>query len=180
MATPTPSKSPGFGTVDPPAWQTSSMSQRDSATDSPPVEPSPAAAGIPIGRPATIVVGYSAKPEGRAALDRAVVAGKLAAATIIVVHTVPGQELAAISAELESAGLRYELRHAAEEQDPAEELIKVADGAANAMIVIGLRRRSAVGKLLLGSSAQRVLLDASCPVLAVKADAPTQGAAPGG
>jgi nucleotide-binding universal stress UspA family protein len=35
-------------------------------------------------------------------------------------------------------------------------------------IVIGIRHRSAVGKMLMGSVAQRVLLDAPCPVIAVK------------
>ena len=38
------------------------------------------------------------------------------------------------------------------------------------LIVIGLRHRTAVGKLLMGSVAQRILLDARCPVLAVKAE----------
>jgi nucleotide-binding universal stress UspA family protein len=48
--------------------------------------------------------------------------------------------------------------------------IAAADRTDAEFIVIGLRRRSPVGKLLLGSNAQRVLLDASCPVLAVKAE----------
>ena len=54
--------------------------------------------------------------------------------------------------------------------DSAEELIDTAEAADADFIVIGLRRRSPVGKLLFGSNAQRVLLDAACPVLAVKAD----------
>ena len=53
----------------------------------------------------------------------------------------------------------------------AEDLVKVAEDTGAELIVIGLRRRTPVGKLILGSNAQRVLLDAPCPVLAVKADA---------
>jgi nucleotide-binding universal stress UspA family protein len=49
--------------------------------------------------------------------------------------------------------------------DPAEDLVDVA----NALIVNGLRRRSLVGRLLMGSNAQQILLTADCPVQAVKA-----------
>src|SRR5665647_866365 len=52
--------------------------------------------------------------------------------------------------------------------DVAEDIIGAASREEAVLIVIGLRRRSPVGKLLLGSNAQRILLDAPCPVLAVK------------
>jgi len=51
-----------------------------------------------------------------------------------------------------------------------EALIAVAKETSADFIVIGLRRRTPVGKLILGSNAQRILLEAPCPVLAVKAE----------
>ena len=54
--------------------------------------------------------------------------------------------------------------------DGAEALMSAAETGAASLIVIGLRRRSPLGKLILGSNAQRILLDAPCHVLAVKPD----------
>ena len=52
--------------------------------------------------------------------------------------------------------------------DPAESIVSSVSDPATDLIVIGLRRRTPVGKLILGSVAQEVLLEAECPVLAVK------------
>lgn len=126
------------------------------------------------GGTSTIVVSYSSKPEGRAALTRAVAEAVIRSSELIVVHSLPDEELPALLAELESSGVPHTVRPAGDPLDPAEELISTADVSSAEFIVIGLRRRSPVGKLLLGSNAQRVLLDASCPVLAVKAE-PSEG-----
>jgi nucleotide-binding universal stress UspA family protein len=129
------------------------------------------AAAEPDGTPrSVIVVGYSAKPEGKAALERAVAEAELRSARLVVVHTSPDAEVDELTDRLGVTGVPFEVRQAPDALDPAEELIGVADATAAEFIVIGLRRRSPVGKLLLGSNAQRVLLDASCPVLAVKAE----------
>jgi nucleotide-binding universal stress UspA family protein len=120
-----------------------------------------------------IVVGYSSKPEGRAALKQGVAEAELRKADLIVVHTSVDVAVADLHAELEATGLPYEVKEAADALDPAEELISTAEERGAEFIIIGLRRRSPVGKLLLGSNAQRVLLDAACPVLAVKAEAPS-------
>ena len=76
----------------------------------------------------------------------------------------------AIREELEAQGIGFELRQLVRGMDVAEDLIAVAEETGAEMIVIGLRRRSPVGKLILGSNAQTILLDAPCPVLAVKAE----------
>jgi nucleotide-binding universal stress UspA family protein len=117
-----------------------------------------------------IVVGYSAKPEGRAALKRALSEARLRGAALVVVDTSSEVEAGDLAAELAASGVTYEIRTPVDVDDSADELIRIADATDADFIVIGLRRRSPVGKLLLGSNAQRVLLDAACPVLAVKAE----------
>jgi nucleotide-binding universal stress UspA family protein len=55
-------------------------------------------------------------------------------------------------------------------QEAPDDLLQVADETGAELIVIGLRKRTPVGKLIMGSNAQRILLEARCPVLAVKAE----------
>ena len=81
----------------------------------------------------------------------------------------PEPDLAAVRARLTESGLTFELRDVVQGLDASEDMIAVAEDTDAELIVIGLRRRTPVGKLILGSNAQRVLLDAPCPVLAVKA-----------
>jgi nucleotide-binding universal stress UspA family protein len=130
----------------------------------------------------SIVVGYVPKAEGRAALRRAAEEARLRNLRLVVVNSHRGgrefdredaieseTHLEEVRNELDKAGVEHEVRQLVRGLDPAEDLIGVADELDAEMIVIGLRRRSPVGKLILGSNAQRVLLDAACPVLAVKA-----------
>lgn len=127
----------------------------------------------------TIVVGYVPKPEGRAALRRAAEDALGRRERLVVVTSVPDapgdpgdvdrEELVRVGEALREAGVEHEVRALVRGQDPSEDLIAIAEEVRADMIVIGLRRRTPVGKLILGSNAQRILLDAPCPVLAVKA-----------
>jgi nucleotide-binding universal stress UspA family protein len=132
-----------------------------------------------------VVVGYVATAEGRAALQRAVSECRLRNTKLVVINSNRGgraldgeeaaryeEELAAVRGELDLDGVDYEVRQLVRGLDPADDLISVAEEVAADVIVIGLRRRSPVGKLILGSNAQRILLEAPCPVLAVKAETP--------
>lgn len=51
---------------------------------------------------------------------------------------------------------------------PEEDLLAYAEEEGIDEIVIGIRKRSRMGKLIFGSTAQFLILNASCPVLTVK------------
>jgi nucleotide-binding universal stress UspA family protein len=70
---------------------------------------------------------------------------------------------------LDESGIVYEIAQQLGRHDASDELVEIADRVKASLLVIGLRRRTPTGKLITGSQAQRILLDANCPVLAVKA-----------
>ena len=130
--------------------------------------------------PMTIVVGYVPTPEGDAALTAAVAEARLRDQPLHVVNSSRGdaladtrfaseEALAQVRARLDEAGVVYEIAQEVRGHDASEEVVEAADRVQASLIVIGMRRRTPTGKLITGSQAQRILLDANCPVLAVKA-----------
>ena len=127
----------------------------------------------------SVVVGYVATAEGEAALEAAVAEARSRAVRLVVVLSERGHRLGAetgdvgaqadeVRRRLEASDVEGEVRQTSRGRDVAEDIIGAAESEGAQLIVIGLRRRSPVGKLILGSNAQRILLDAPCPVLAVK------------
>jgi nucleotide-binding universal stress UspA family protein len=127
----------------------------------------------------SVIVGYVPTKEGRAALAYAVRECRLRDSDLIVVPAPRrgesqdadfGVDMDGVREELAALGRSVEIRNSAPGNEPADDLIEAASGGVADLIVIGLRRRTPIGKLILGSNAQRILLDAPCPVIAVKAD----------
>lgn len=131
-----------------------------------------------------IVVGYIDSAEGRAALEQATEEALLRSAELLVVHSMRGgtrdeaeqatayrAQLEAVERRLAEQGVRHRVRELVRGRSPAQDLIDFVNEEAADLLVIGIRQRSPVGKLVLGSNAQDVLLGADCAVLAVKADA---------
>lgn len=129
----------------------------------------------------TVLVGFIRTPEGHAALRMAVEETRRRRGRLVVVHSSRGGAedaaevvkdrlaLEDIQSDLARDGLEVDVEDLARGNDPTEDLLEVAAHEAASVIVIGMRRRSPVGKLLLGSNAQSILLHADCPVIAVKA-----------
>jgi nucleotide-binding universal stress UspA family protein len=128
----------------------------------------------------TVVVGYLPTPEGIAALDQAKQWALSGGARLVVVNTgrngdyahpnfAPAQDLDAIDQELSTAGLSHDVVQPTDGRTAAEAILGAATEHDAGLIVIGLRRRTSVGKMIAGSTAVQILFDAPCPVLSVKA-----------
>ena len=121
----------------------------------------------------SVAVGYVGTPESRAALGHAIRECTVRRDDLVVVVTEGTADTAEFQADLDlaraSLGTQHlRLRRVPSEAETATELIDLSYEDDIDLVVIGLRRRSPVGKLVMGSLSQKVLLDAKCPVTAVK------------
>ncbi len=127
----------------------------------------------------TVLVGYVPTPEGEAAFDAALAEAERRREPLLLLNSprrgapvsadvAPESVVQAMTARAQAAGVDLQVRQEAHDGEISDEVLRVAQETDASVIVIGLRKRSPVGKLLMGSSAQRILLDADRPVLAVK------------
>lgn len=134
----------------------------------------------------TIVVGFVPTPEGRAAIRAAIVEARQHSESILVVNSVTGdarvdrafaseKDLAQVRVQLDDSGVPFEIVQKVGSEGGAEGVLHAAESTGARAIVIGLRRRSPSGKFFFGSSSQQILLEADCPVLAVKASKTESG-----
>jgi nucleotide-binding universal stress UspA family protein len=128
----------------------------------------------------SVVVGYVPTPEGAAALEHALGEAQGRGSRLVVVNSSRGdklvderyalpEQLDEVRTRLEATQVPHLVVQTMRGRDAADEVLEAAEKHRADVIVIGLRRRSPVGKLIMGSTAQRILLEAPCPVVAVKA-----------
>ncbi len=133
-----------------------------------------------------VLVGYKLSPEGDAALEAGIAEARLRNAELLVVYSSRGgdteqtRDMAALDsaaeaarARLDAEGISYRFREQVLGNSPSEDVIAMAADEAAAVVVIGIKPRSLVGKAILGSTAHEILVGAPCPVIAVKTSSHT-------
>ena len=128
----------------------------------------------------TIIVAYAPRPEGQSALFKGIEIARRRNEHLLVVNATPGsgddaamasaQDVERIERLLDEPGLSAEFKQFGRGKNAVEEIEALVSSLPVSLLVIGLRNRSALGKLILGSVAQELLLSIPCPILAVKAD----------
>ena len=137
-----------------------------------------------------VVAVYSTSPEGRVALERATEEAHIRDAELHIVRVMTGaasenpsrvrerdnetrtarEDMDQLTNQLSTKGISVVGRVlAGDSESPTQPILEYLSAEGADVLVLGLRRRSPVGKLVLGSTAQDLLLGADCPVLAVKA-----------
>ena len=127
----------------------------------------------------TVLIGYVPTPLGEAAFHHGVEEAAARGEDVVVLnsprrgshvdaHLVGDEESESLVARAAERGVTARVDHADHGADLVDAFSTAVDSTGARVVVIGLRRRSPVGKLVMGSDAQRLLLELEVPVLAVK------------
>ena len=128
-----------------------------------------------------ILVSYSGTKESEAALELAKTHAKIFDAQLFVVFSSEGgkgekpEEINKIENDLESIqkdiskdGIECEVEQLVRGLTPGEDIVLFAEENDIDQIYVGIRKKSRTSKLILGSTAQYIILKAKCPVTSVK------------
>ena len=128
-----------------------------------------------------ILVSYSGTKESEAALELARKHAKIFDAKLLVVFSSEGgkgekpEEINKIENDLESIqkdiskdGIECEVEQLVRGLTPGEDIVLFAKENDIEQIYVGIRKKSRTSKLILGSTAQYIILKANCPVTSVK------------
>jgi len=128
-----------------------------------------------------ILVGYDGSNEAKDALKLAKEHAKALDAKVHVVTSMVGANnnqyddiqraelgLDYAKALLEEDNIKCETHLLIRGHLPGDDLVQFAEDNQINEIIVGVRRRSKVGKLLMGSTAQHVILNAPCPVVSIR------------
>ena len=127
----------------------------------------------------TVLIGYVPTPIGEAALEAglaeaavrnvdAVILNSPRRGSTVDAHLVDDQTAADLIERARAAGVTATVDQADHGADIVDTFEAVIERSKASVVVIGIRRRTPVGKLVMGSDAQRLLLELDLPVLAVK------------
>jgi nucleotide-binding universal stress UspA family protein len=128
-----------------------------------------------------ILLGYDGSNAAMDALKLAAKHGKAFKGTVYVIQSLSGgsedkeekiaaagDQLAFAESLLKKEGVACETHLLVRGLPPGEDLVRFAEEKEIDTIIIGVRRRTQVGKMLFGSAAAFVILNAPCPVITIR------------
>jgi nucleotide-binding universal stress UspA family protein len=127
----------------------------------------------------TILIGFVPNPAGEAALAAGLSEAAKSGEDVVILNSprrgatvdadLIGEDVAEdLLAKASAQGVAARVDHADHGSDIVDTFEALVERTDARMVVLGLRRRSPVGKFLLGSDVQRLLLELEVPILAVK------------
>lgn len=124
-----------------------------------------------------ILLAYVPSATSEAAFEFAVDTARERGATLLVLASETGLDARKgdsvadkrpLTERLDETGVEYRLQVVPRRDDPADDILRAAESGEVDLVVIGIRKRTPIGKILLGSTSQRVIMEAPCPVVCVK------------